>query len=83
MPEAEGMNFKVGTLQKEQDNKRKIKKSRGPKHENPSLEDIFQFINNLTISEQEKQKLISVIKKMPYGALKTFRDNYNNYLKRS
>ena len=82
MPETEGINFKVGALQKNQDSKRKINNSRGPKYDNPNLDDIFRFIDNQTISEDEKKKLIKIIKNMPHGALKTFRDNYYKYLKR-
>lgn len=84
MPETEGMNFKVGALQREEGNsKRKINNSRGLKHDNPNLDDIFNFINNQNISEDEKKKLIKIIKNMPHGALRTFRDNYYKYLKRT
>jgi hypothetical protein len=81
MPETEGMNFKVGPLNNNLDRSRKISNSRGAKYDNPSVEDIFKFINNLNIAEFEKEKLVEIIKKMPYGALRTFRNNYNNYLK--
>jgi hypothetical protein len=84
MHDAEGINFKVGPLQKPFVGKdsRRISTSLGPKYDNPSISDIVIFINGLNLDLGSKEKLIRSAKSIPHGSLANFRSNYKNYLKR-
>lgn len=85
MHEAEGVNFKVGMLKQPFTGKdvRKIssRQSFGLRYDNPTLDDIIRFVNNLNESEENKKKLINIAKKTPHGSLSNFRHNYRNYIK--
>ncbi len=83
MREAEGMDFKVGLAKGSSGDKsdRRIKMSRGPKYDNPTLADIMRFIDALPVNEESKKTLVSVARKMPNGSLANFRANYTRYLK--
>lgn len=84
MNEAEGINFKVGLLKQPFTGKdsRKIPVSFGAKYDNPSFSDIEIFISRLNLDENTKTSLKKIAISLPYGALKNFRTNYRNYLKR-
>lgn len=84
MNEAEGINFKVGFIKQPLTGKdsRKIPTSLGPRHDNPSISDILDFINRLNLEPESKKKLSDIAKSIPHGSLANFRANYRNYLKR-
>ena len=83
MNDAEGLNFKV-ELPKDLDKRTtRIEKPRSYKANNPDLNDIFNFIQKLPVSDQDKDRLLGFAKKVPHGALANFRKNYMNYLTRS
>jgi hypothetical protein len=80
MHEAEGVNFKVGVAGERDGPRPKPGGSRGYRHNNPNLEDVFSFIARLSLSDSEKQELAKAASRIPHGALARFRDNYMNYL---
>jgi len=84
MNDAEGINFKVGLLKSPLAGKdsRKIPVSFGPKHDNPSISDINNFISGLNLDADTKEKLKRLAMSLPHGSLGNFRANYRNYLKR-
>lgn len=79
MPDAESFNFKVGTLNGDAERPKKITSSN--KFNNVNLDDILFFINNLNLSDKDKQILIKVAKKTPHGSLSNFKKNYMCYVK--
>ena len=85
MNEAEGINFSVGSIGGERKGPRRIssRPSYGLRYDNPCLADMLTFVENLKISEDDKNILRSVLKKKPHGSLSNFRYNYMNYLKRN
>lgn len=78
MNEAEGFDFTVSNLM--DDNKKNIKRTVN-RFDNPSLDDIIQFIKNKKLSPEFEEKLIKVAKNTPHGSLSTFRKNYKIYLR--
>lgn len=81
MQEAEGVNFKVGVAGEEGRRRAPPGKQPGFRHNNPNLEDIFRFIERLPVSEDDKRNLANVAKKVPHGALASFRENYAKYIR--
>lgn len=80
MNDAEGMNFKVSIPTDREP--AKVGKSRSYRHSNPNLEDIIKFIGGLSVPSRDKDTLVKVARRVPHGALASFRDNYVNYLKK-
>lgn len=82
MSEAEGINFSVGPLKKP-DTGKDIRKIPNPRsnYQNLTLNDVLEFISNLHVGKEAKEKLIKIAKKMPAGSLSNFKFNYRNYLK--
>lgn len=85
MHEAEGVNFSVGFIKKPDTGKdiRKLPNVRSNYEKNLTFNDIVNFINNLNIGKESKDKLIKIAKKIPSGSLSNFKFNYRNYLKNS
>lgn len=84
MHDAEGINFSVGFIKNTDSGKddRKIKCPRS-NYQNLTIKDILEFIDNLHVAKQDKDKLIKIAKKTPNGSLGNFKFNYRNYLKKS
>lgn len=82
MHEAEGVNFKVGVPGETSGPRPQIGKPSGYRHNNPNLEDVLGFVGRLSLSDDEKRRLIKVAQRIPHGALARFRDNYMGYLGR-
>lgn len=78
MNDAEGMNFKVSVPTDRESSG--PAKSRGYRHSNPNLEDIMKFIGGLSVPPRDKEALLKVARRVPHGALASFRNNYANYL---
>lgn len=85
MREAEGINFSVGSMTpSDQAGPKRIptRPDRGLRHNNPTLSDMLHFVENLSLSELDKECLRKTLKKIPHGSLSNFRLNYMNYLKK-
>lgn len=82
MNDAEGINLKVGVPIDRNGSKSKITKSSGLRHNNPNLEDIIGFIDNLPITLGDKKTLKKAAERIPHGALANFRSNYSNYIRK-
>jgi hypothetical protein len=82
MQEAEGLNFKCGIIGDENKSKKIKGKSFFGIFNNPSLQDVLNFIQNLNISDEDKIKLNKMAKKTPHGSLSNFAKNYMIYLKK-
>jgi hypothetical protein len=84
MHEAEGVNFKVGFIRPPIPGKesRRIPSSNESMN-NPSIQDVLNFINNLNISADDKKTLSKMAKSMPFGSLKNIILNYRNYLRKA
>ena len=80
MLDAEGMNVKIG-VEGSNPGGKKIPRTFGGKRDNPTLSDILDFLERSSLTDQEKERLASVAKKMPNGCLSNFKANYRNYLK--
>lgn len=80
MQEAEGINFKVGAASEKEDRSKRIAPRPGLRYNNPNLEDILSFIENLPLTNGDKECLVKVAKGKPHGALFNFRKNYMHYL---
>lgn len=82
MNDAEGINFKVSVPTEREGSRTLPGKSRGYRHNNPNLEDILQFIHGLSVPSGDKDCLLKAARRVPHGALASFRENYVNYLKK-
>jgi hypothetical protein len=73
---AESLNFSVGPLGESK--KSKIRQS------NPEiyLSDVLKAIRNLPVSEDQKELLSNLAKKIPNGSLHNFLSNYQIYVKK-
>lgn len=82
MPDAEGINCKVGLASNGDRPKVSPHKSRSFRYNNPNLEDIFRFINGLSVTDADKKILEETARRVPHGALAKFRENYLTYISR-
>lgn len=82
MNDTEGINFKVAVPLDRDGTKPVVGATRGYRHNNPNLEDIMRFIQGLPIPSGDKESLSKVARRVPHGALASFRSNYVNYLKK-
>jgi hypothetical protein len=80
MQEAEGMNFSVGVPNEGPSGPQKIKPTRGIRHNNPTLNDVLSFINGLPLNKTDKERLVSVARKTPNGALLNLKKNYMRHV---
>jgi len=83
MHEAEGLNFSLGFIKPHDTGKdiRKLANSRSVYEKNLTINDIFVFIENLSIGKDSKKTLKKIAAKIPNGSLSNFKFNYRNYLK--
>lgn len=84
MNEAEGINFSVGPIGGDQKGPSRIsvRPSFGLRYNNPTLKDMLSFVENLKISDADKDILRGVLRRTPHGSFINLRHNYMNYLKR-
>lgn len=82
MPEAEGINCRVGLSSGGDRPKGPANRSRSFRHNNPNLEDVLNFIRGLSVTDSDKETLEKTARRVPHGALAKFRDNYMNYISR-
>lgn len=61
---------------------KKIKPFGGLRHNNPSLRDILAFVDGLSLTDTEKDRLRAAARKVPHGALASFRKNYMRYIRK-
>ena len=80
MPDAEGVNFSVGPMRRPDGGKDNRKIPRNTRYDNPTLNDILLFINNLGIGSKAKDHLAKTARSVPNGSLAHFRNNYQKYL---
>jgi hypothetical protein len=80
MQEAEGINFSVGVPSENQGGIKKMKPRGGLRHNNPTLNDIFIFIERLSLTNADKDRLRSAARTVPHGALASFRKNHMRYI---
>ena len=79
MNEAEGFDFSVNNLASENFKQTKRTVNR---FDNPTLNDIIEFIKDKKLSSELEDKLIRIAKNTPHGSLSTFRKNYKLYLRK-
>lgn len=82
MNDAEGINFKVAVPTDREGARVAPGKGRGYRHNNPNLEDIVRFVQGLPVSAGDKECLLKAARRIPHGALASFRDNYMNYIRK-
>jgi hypothetical protein len=80
MHEAEGVNFRVGVPSDDGQRRRGPNSTRGYRHDNPTLEEVVNFVRGLPLPQSDIETLIAHAKKVPHGALFKFKQNYLNYL---
>lgn len=80
MHEAEGVNFGVGVPSEDKVRPKNIRSHKGLRYSNPSLGDIIDFIEGLSLNKTDKDFLSSVARRVPHGALFNFRKNYMQHL---
>ena len=80
MPDAEGVNFSVGPMRRPDGGKDNRKIPHNTRYDNPTLNDILLFINNLSVGPKSKEHLEKIAQSVPNGSLAHFRKNYQKYL---
>lgn len=75
---AESLNFSVGPIG-EPSKRSKI----GPGNLEICLDDVLKAIRNLPVSEDQKELLSRLAKKVPNGSLRNFLSNYRVHLKKN
>lgn len=75
---AESLNFSVGPIG-ETGNRSKIR----PGNLEICLDDALKAIRNLPVSEEQKELLSGLARKVPNGSLRNFLSNYRAHLKKN